>query len=113
MSENTNNCPCKDKCPLEATMELIGGKWKVQILCSLYSDGATRYNVLKRKLKGISNTMLASSLKELQQAGLIIREQFMEIPLRVEYKTTDACKELIPILGQLAIWGMKLKPMDE
>lgn len=57
--------------------------------------------------------MLSSSLKELEQAGLIIREQFMEIPLRVEYKTTDACKELIPILGQLAIWGMKLKPMDE
>ncbi|MEL5896654.1 winged helix-turn-helix transcriptional regulator [Clostridium sporogenes] len=57
--------------------------------------------------------MLSSSLKELEQAGLIIREQFMEIPLRFEYKTTDACKELIPILGQLAIWGMKLKPMDE
>lgn len=109
MSENVNNCPCMEKCPLESAMDLIGGKWKLQILCSLYADGPTRYNMLKKKMLGISNTMLASALKDLEKDGLIIREQFPEIPVRVEYRTTDACVSLMPILAELSNWGYRLK----
>ncbi|GHV83475.1 HxlR family transcriptional regulator [Spirochaetia bacterium] len=101
-------CPCMDFCPLDNAMRIIGGKWKVPILCALHQDGSTRYNELKRKVRGITNTMLASSLKELEEAGLISRTQFMEIPVRVEYATTDSCNVLLPILNQLAHWGASI-----
>ena len=92
-------------------MEVLGGKWKLSILCSLNADGATRYNDLKRKLSSISNTMLVKSLRELEEAGLIVRREYLEIPVRVEYETTELMTELLPILQSLAIWGMKL-PSD-
>lgn len=102
-----DRCPCRIDCPLEKALKLIGGKWKIRILCALYQDGTTRYNALKRKLKGITNTMLASSLKELEDDGLICRKQFMEMPVRVEYSLTGGCDDLMPILEQLAGWGAK------
>ena len=101
-------CPCMDVCPLESAMRIVGGKWKVPILCALHKDGPTRYNELKRKIRGITNTMLASSLKELEEAGLITRQQFMEMPVRVEYTLTNASADLFPIMAQLAQWGVKL-----
>lgn len=100
------NCPCMAACPLDSVMRLIGGKWKAPILCALHQDGATRYNELKRKIRGVTNTMLSSSLKELEEAGLVKREQFMEMPVRVEYSLTGKCRELMPILTQLARWGV-------
>ena len=100
-----DKCPCRDSCPLSEALRLIGGKWKIPILCALHQDGTTRYNSLKRKIRGITNTMLASSLKELEEDGLICRTQYMEMPLRVEYALTDQCDDLMPILGQLARWG--------
>lgn len=113
MEDNTYNekacakCPCMEFCPLENTMEIISGKWKVPILCALHQDGVTRYNELKRKIRGITNTMLSSSLKELEEAGLVIRKQYVEMPVRVEYSLTEACNDLLPILNQLAHWGIK------
>lgn len=92
-------------CPLQQALNIIGGKWKIPILCALQQDGTTRYNELKRKIAGITNTMLASSLKELERDGLVCREQFMEMPLRVDYSITQTGLELIPILSQLAKWG--------
>lgn len=99
-------CPCMAYCPLESAMRLIGGKWKVPILCALHQDGTARYNELKRKIRGITNTMLASSLKELEEYGLIQRRQYAEMPVRVEYTLTSACDELMPILNRLARWGI-------
>ena len=107
MSEHTI-CPCTHSCPLQKAMEVLGGKWKLSILCSLSVDGATRYNELKRKLSGISNTMLVKSLRELEEAGLVVRREYLEIPVRVEYETTELMTELLPILQNLAAWGMKL-----
>lgn len=100
-----DNCPCSDYCPLRSALRVVGGKWKIPILCALHQDGTTRYNELKRKIRGITNTMLASSLKELEEDGLIYREQHMEMPVRVEYTLTDLCRDLMPILKQLAHWG--------
>jgi DNA-binding HxlR family transcriptional regulator len=93
-------------CPLGNALRLIGGKWKIPILCALYSDGATRYSELRRKVMGITNTMLASSLKELEEDGLVLRTQYAEMPVRVEYSLTGACDGLMPILLQLAQWGI-------
>lgn len=106
----TGKCPCMGCCPLASALDSIGGKWKIRILCALHQDGTTRYNELKRKIEGITNTMLAGSLKELERDGLIVRTQFVEMPVRVEYSITGACADLIPILGQLAQWGAKVQP---
>ena len=65
------NCPCMETCPLNRAMALIGGKWKMQILCSLYNNGPTRYNQLKKTLDGVSNTVLANALRELEGDGLV------------------------------------------
>ncbi|MCD7729120.1 MAG: helix-turn-helix transcriptional regulator [Clostridia bacterium] len=102
---NEHVCPCTVGCPLQKAMTAIGGKWKMSIICSLSNDGVTRYNELKRKMKGISNTMLAKSLKELEDDGLIKRTEYLEVPVRVEYEITDAVRSLIPILTELAVWG--------
>ena len=101
-------CPCMEYCPLTNALRVVGGKWKIPILCALSQDGTTRYNELKRKIRGITNTMLASSLKELEEDGLIERKQYMEIPVRVEYTLTSGCRDLMPILKQLSHWGVKI-----
>lgn len=103
----TNICPCSEQCPLQHAMEMIGGKWKLAILCSLGVDGKVRYNDLKQKISGISSTMLAKSLHELEECGLVNRTEYMEVPIRVEYEITERAKELGPILAQLAQWGAK------
>ncbi len=102
-------CPCMANCPLQKAMKAIGGKWKMAIICSLANDGTTRYNDLKRKMNGISNTMLAKSLKELEDDGLVKRQEYAEVPIRVEYEITDTVSSLIPILAELASWGNNLK----
>ena len=104
----SHNCPCTETCPLQRAMEMIGGKWKISILCSLMVDGATRYNDLKRKMNGISNTMLAKSLKEMEDDGLVTRTEYVEVPIRVEYEITEKAKALGPILVQLAQWAATL-----
>lgn len=107
-----NKCPCMEACPLTSALRLIGGKWKIPILCALSQDGITRYNELKRKVRGVTNTMLASSLRELEEDGLIYRKQYMEMPVRVEYGLTDLCSGLMPILNQLALWEVRMRGRD-
>lgn len=101
-------CPCMEACPLQKAMDILGGKWKMALICSLSVDGATRYNDLKKKMRGISNTMLVKSLKELEEAGLVVRREYLEVPVRVEYEVTEATKNLLPILSDLAAWAAKL-----
>lgn len=104
-----DRCPCMSHCPLRGALNRIGGKWKIPILCALHQDGATRYNALRRKISGVTNTMLASSLKELESDGLVSRVQYVEMPVRVEYSLTENSARLIPILVQLAGWGSGMR----
>ncbi len=106
MSQN-HLCPCTESCFLQQAMESIGGKWKMPILCSLTANGASRYNDLLRNVRGISNTMLSKTLRELEQSGLVRREEYLEIPVRVEYEITERARNLQPILAQLVHWEMK------
>ncbi len=99
------NCPCNDPCPIQEAISLIGGKWKLRILCSLIVDGTLRYNDLKQKTRGITPAMLSASLKELEAGGLIIRNQYATVPVRVEYSLTEHGKELWPVLHRLAHWA--------
>lgn len=98
-------CPCQDPCPIRDAVSMIGGKWKMRILCSLSVDGMLRYNELKQRTNGITPAMLSSSLKDLETDGIIVRKQYDGIPARVEYSLTDYGKELWPILHRLAHWA--------
>lgn len=107
MSECTvDHCPCGQVCPLQVALKRIGGKWKIPILCVLSGGQGVRYNELMKKVQGITNTMLASSLKELEKDGLIVRIQHNEMPIKVEYFSTEKATALIPALQLLAQWGM-------
>ncbi len=104
--EHHENCPCMEACPLNRALKLIGGKWKMQILCSLHNNGPTRYNKLKRSLDGVSNTVLAGALRELEEDGLIFRREYLEVPVRVEYEVSPRSEALIPILDALGEWAV-------
>lgn len=107
MSEcKATHCPCGEVCPLQTALKRIGGKWKIPIICTLSEGEGIRYNELMKKVQGITNTMLASSLKELERDGLVIRVQYNEMPIRVEYFITEKSKDVIPALQMLAVWGM-------
>lgn len=98
-------CPCMDICPTKFAMDILGGKWKMSIWCALWTEGPLRYNELKRKINGITNTMLASSLKELEEYGVVERKQYNEIPVRVEYSLTPKNDKLAPAIEIICNWG--------
>lgn len=77
----------------------------MQIICALNNKGSLRYNELKRKLGGVSNTVLAKALSELEAAKLITRTEYLEVPVRVEYSPTAKADALMPILEQFSAWG--------
>lgn len=92
-------------CGLKKVINIVGGKWKVMILCVIDNNEVVRYGELRRAIHGITNTMLANSLKELETDGLVERKQYDEMPVRVEYNLTKKAKSLIPILLELKKWG--------
>ena len=102
----SGECPCSERCPIGEAIRLVGGRWKLKILCTLSTDGTLRYNDLKRKTYGITPAVLSSTMKDLEQDGLVIRVQYQEIPVRVEYTITDRGRELMPIIESLARWAM-------
>ena len=102
-----HNCPCASQCALQSALESIGGKWKLPVLCSLSANGASRYNELLHNVQGISNTMLSQTLKELERDHLVLRSEYLEVPVRVEYELSAQAKKLQPILIQLIQWKME------
>lgn len=93
-------------CPIRHALDIIGGKWKLPIICMLAGGKPTRYSSIKRKLIGITNMMLAQSLKELEAVGMVHREQYNEVPPRVEYTLTELGNSIMPSLIQFAEWGL-------
>ena len=86
---------------------------KLPILCALTANGTTRYNDLLRNIKGISNTMLSKSLRELEDAGLVKRFEYLEIPVRVEYALTEKAVRLQPILLELIQWEIRRETEED
>jgi DNA-binding HxlR family transcriptional regulator len=101
------------KCPLIYALDIIGQKWKLPIMWYLFDNDFTRYNELKRKVKGITNMMLTKSLKELEEHNLIVRIQYETIPPKVEYSLTERGKALLPALNELSIWGKEQIKLDK
>lgn len=91
-------------CPVEATLELIGGKWKGIVLYYLL-DGRLRFSELKRRIGCVTQRMLTKQLRELEAGGLVNRIVYAEVPPRVEYELTEAGMSLKPIVNLLKTWG--------
>ena len=103
-----------DDCPVAATLELIGGKYKALILWHL-ADGKLRFSQLQKLVGNATPKMLTQQLRELEAQDLIHREVFPIIPPRVEYSLTALGRSLMPILVAMRDWGadyLKTKNME-
>ena len=94
----------EDNCPVEATLELIGGKYKALILWHL-SQGILRFSELRQVIKGATPKMLTQQLRELEANGLVHREVYPVIPPKVEYSLTETGRSLMPVLVAMRDWG--------
>lgn len=92
------------KCPMEMTMDLIGGKWKVLILWHL-SSGVLRFNELKRRFPEVTQKMLTQQLRDLEANGLLLRKVYPQVPPKVEYSLTETGSSIVPVLQQMNKWG--------
>lgn len=92
-------------CPVTATMQVLGGKWKAILINAIYHTSPARFGELKRSVKGITQSMLTQQLRELENDGLISRKIYAEIPPRVEYTLTEFGLTLSPIMLSMAKWG--------
>ena len=95
---------CQYGCAVEATADIIGGKWKVVILYYLF-QGSKRFNELRRLLPEVTQRMLTLQLRELEQDGIVHREIYKEVPPKVEYSLTEFGASLGPIIVQMLDWG--------
>lgn len=91
------------------TLSVINGKYKMPILYALMEFDVVRFNELKRYITGISYKTLSATLKELEADRLIHREEYPQIPPKVEYSLTERGKSLIPILTAICEWGIQHK----
>lgn len=98
---------CAVGCPVEATLDVISGKWKGVILYHLL-EGTLRFGELRRRLSGVTQRMLTKQLRELEESGLVARTVYAEVPPRVEYRLTDEGRSLEPLLRALESWGVRL-----
>ncbi|KUJ67705.1 HxlR family transcriptional regulator [Streptomyces albus subsp. albus] len=93
-------------CPVELTLDVIGGKWAVVLLAHL-KQGPLRYGALRRRTPGISEKVLVQRLRELEAKGLVARTENDERPPGVEYRLTEEGLSLAPVLEALYGWGLQ------
>ncbi len=97
---------CNQGCPVEATLEVIGGKWKGVILYHLL-ERPYRFGELKKTMPGITQHMLTKQLRELEADGIVHRKVFPEVPPKVEYSVTDTGESLREIVILMREWGRR------
>ncbi|HAG52249.1 MAG TPA: MarR family transcriptional regulator [Alphaproteobacteria bacterium] len=93
------------KCSVDATISVIGGRWKPIILFHLMILEVLRFNEMQRSIEGITQRMLTNQLRELEKDGVIERKVYAQVPPKVEYRLTDYGKTLEPILLAMREWG--------
>lgn len=102
-------------CPVEGTLDVIGGKWKPLIIWFLRKR-VLRFSDLRRSIPGITDVMLTKQLRELEQDGVIKRKVYSQVPPKVEYSLTPLGKTIIPLLDALCDWAiehMKIPMIDD
>ena len=100
------------KCPIEFTLSLINGKWKIKIMKEL-SQGPLRYGEIVKATPGVSAKVLIQQLREMEEDGLVVRTVFPEIPPRVEYAMSEKGVSVFTIFVEMRRWGMELSGSDE
>ena len=95
-------------CPVETTLTLIGDKWKVLILRDLL-PGTKRFGELRKSIGTVSQKVLTTQLRQMEQCGLVIRTVYAEVPPRVEYTLTELGYSLKPVLDAMVTWGTEYK----
>lgn len=105
MSERNISNECFRSTGFSYTLSLINGKYKMTILYVLTEFGVVRFNEMKKYIDEISYKTLSSTLKELEADKLVHREEYPQIPPKVEYSLTERGKSLIPILETMCDWG--------
>lgn len=97
---------CDFGCPVEACLEVVGGKWKGVILFHLLG-GTKRFNELMRLLPDVTQRMLTKQLRELEADQIVARKIYPEVPPKVEYSLTEFGQTLTPVLKVVQKWGME------
>lgn len=105
MAMKKKNAASGPLCPLRHLSDVFGGKWKLAIMCILAGGAPVRYSAVKRRLDGVTNVMLTQSLRELEGHGLVKRQQYNEVPPRVEYSLTEKGRSALPFLTAAAQWA--------
>lgn len=98
-------------CPMELGINVLSGKWKLQILWNIYNRKTLRFNELQRILGSITTKTLTDQLRELEEQKIISRIVYPEVPPKVEYSFTDVGRTLEPVLKSLCDWGTKYLQM--
>ncbi len=98
----------KTGCDVEATLSVIGGRWKPILICRLLS-GRKRFSELCRLAPNATERMITLQLRELEADGVISRHVFAEVPPRVEYEVTERGRSLQPIIEAMQVWGKDFK----
>ena len=93
-------------CPVERTLGVIGGRWKVLILRELFL-GVKRFGQLHRALQGITQKMLTQQMREMEEDGIVHREVYLQVPPKVEYSLTPLGESLKPIIDAMHEWGIR------
>ena len=102
-----------EECSVKYVLEILSGKWKLYIMYVLSTHTQIRFNELQRQVGNISATMLSKNLQELEDAHLIVRHEYKEIPPHVEYALSDIGRNLTPALESLGEWGHQLYLLNE
>lgn len=104
-TNSINELQINNSCGIAYTLSLIGGRWKINILSYLLQKNKLRYSEILKLLPGISERMLISKLKELQNDNLVNRIVHQQVPPKVEYELTDLGKSLKDVISLMDIWG--------
>lgn len=96
------------ECPVATTVQMVGSKWKLLIMCNLLQR-PWRFNELKKSLEGISQKVLTDSLRSMESDGIITRTVYPEVPPRVEYSLSDLGESMRPIIASMEEWGKNYK----
>ena len=100
----------KLQCPVDYTLQILSGKWKFSVVWQLAGQKCIRFNELQRHLNGISTVVLKRTLEELQDYEIVHREQYNEVPPRVEYSLTPLGYGLLPVFKAMVDWATENNP---